>query len=416
MTSNCRFIQSTAACLLWWWLVCGRLSLAPYAVEALGIRASFPPSVFVTKSCFRKGERIQVYFEGVYGIGTRLGLFPKDTIADYENLPISVTQNMTSWVLTCGEFCDSNNWPSEGTVQFSTADLDVDQYVAIISGDNANSTALAYTPEPFTVRFTCGPAPEGTELVASSLWEPPAPTDQRGPCPFINTLANHGIINHNGTFIDLFDMAVRLEAVYNVAVEFLDHGPVQLAIDCNQTYEDENGIIRLDLERLFDDRCEEHEASMVRADRFFGFEASKLVDDELLNNLMRMSPTSKVLRRQDVMDFQSNRIMDSRIINPETFFRPFDIDNLGAQGIFFFLMGTDPTLETVEKERLYFFLLHERLPDDFVPGALRETPFNFLDPTDFTMSRFVESMDNVEAMMYLPLSDGARPSVLHGLP
>ena len=340
----------------------------------------------------------------------------KDTIIDYENLPSYSTKNLTSWLLTCGQqsFCD--HWPSEGTVEFTTDDIDANEYVVIISGDHANLTAQAYTAEPFQVDFTCEPIPESTQLVAGSLWEPPGPNDQRGPCPFINTLANHGIINRNGTFIDLFDLAGRLEAVYNVAIEFLHHGPVQLAIDCNQTYEDEDGILRLDLERLFDDRCEEHEASMVRADSFHGFQKSKRVDDVLLNNLMRRNPKSKVLTRADVMDFQSDRIMDSRLINPETFFRPFDIENMGAQGIFLFLIGTDPTLETVEKDRLYFFLLLEKLPDEFIPGQLRDTPFNFLDPGDFAMSRFAESMDNVESTMHLPLSGGSRPQVLGGRP
>jgi hypothetical protein len=74
----------------------------------------------------------------------------------------------------------------------------------------------------------------------------------------------------------LFDMAARLESVYNVAEEFLHHGPVQLAIDCNQTYTDENGITRLDLERLFDDRCEEHEAIWSGPTAFMDLRAASL--------------------------------------------------------------------------------------------------------------------------------------------
>lgn len=117
------------------------------------------------------------------------------------------------------------------------------------------------------------------------------------------------------------------------------------------------------------------------------------------------------------MDFQSDRIMDSRIINPQTVFRPFDIDMMGAQGIFLFLLGNDPMLETVEMARLYLFILLEKLPDDFVPGSLRYTPFNFLDPNDFTQSRFEESMNHVESMMHIaldgnriPMSGSLRPS------
>jgi hypothetical protein len=86
--------------------------------------------------------------------------------------------------------------------------------------------------------------------------------------------------------------------------------------------------------------------------------------------------------------FKSDGIIDARLINPETFFRPlFDIENIFSQGIFIFLIGTDPTLETLAKERLYFFLLLEKVQDGFIPGQLRDTPFNLLDPGDFTMSR-----------------------------
>ena len=56
-----------------------------------------------------------------------------------------------------------------------------------------------------------------------------------------------------------------------------------------------------------------------------------------------------------------------------------------------------------------------KLPDDFVPGSLRDTPFNFLDPTDFVSPRFAESMDNVESMMHIEL-EGNREQIVtpHG--
>mmetsp|Transcript_7797 Transcript_7797/g.14460 ORF Transcript_7797/g.14460 Transcript_7797/m.14460 type:complete len:408 (-) Transcript_7797:155-1378(-) len=371
--------------------------------------------VSVDKACFRKGETIDVYFEDIFGKGVWVGIYSTSAVSDFDNLPGFSSGDLTAWVFSCGEHLTCDEWPSKGKVQFSTEELNPDEYVVVVSGDRADLAAQA-TTNSFAVDFTCEPISDRVELAASQ-WQPAGFRDQRSPCPFINTLANHGIINRNGTFIDLFDMAARLEAVYNVDRAFLHHGPVQLAIDCNQTYEDKNGITRLDLERLFDDRCEEHEASMVRADSFHGFESSKLVDDSLLNRLMRKNPTSKVLTREDVMDFQSERIMESRISNPETVFRPFDIENMGAQGIFLFLLSSDPTLETVEKEILYFFLLMEKLPDGFVPGSLRDTPFNFLDPTDFTQPRFMESMGNVESMMHISIKDsGGHKSVYDGRP
>jgi hypothetical protein len=87
------------------------------------------------------------------------------------------------------------------------------------------------------VNFSCIKIPPSQELVTASLWEAPTPTDpQRCPCPFINTLANHGIIDPNGTLIDIFDLVTCLEAIYHLVEELMHSGPaVQLAIDCNQT-------------------------------------------------------------------------------------------------------------------------------------------------------------------------------------
>jgi hypothetical protein len=221
-------------------------------------------------------------------------------------------------------------------------------------------------------------------------------------------------------------MEAKLEEVYLVSREFLRKNPVQLAIDCNQTYVDESGVIRLDLESLFDPNCEEHEASMFRTDRYFGFEESKFVDSSLVEALMARNPTSNgILTREDIMEYQSERIMDSRMKNPETEFRDFDIGNMGAQMNFLFLVGGDPTLHAVEKDRLEFFVMNERFPDGFIPGALRETPYNFLDLTDMSHFMFVESMINVQNMMHNEIGDresirGDRQSIFqtnlhHGL-
>ena len=223
--------------------------------------------------------------------------------------------------------------------------------------------------------------------------------------PFLNTIANHGFINRNGTFIDVEDLAHQLEAVYNVASEFLVANPIDQMIHCDQTYFDANGVRRFDLKVLFDGNCEEHEASMVRADKFFGIEESKEVDDGLLNGLLRMNQGEKFLTLNDIFHYQGNRIANSRLKNPSTKFRDFDVDNMGAQGLFLFLLSDDKTLTTVKKETLYFFLLEERLPSDFVPGALRDTPFNPGDDTDFISGLLEMSRNNIDTMIHLPIEE-----------
>jgi hypothetical protein len=41
--------------------------------------------------------------------------------------------------------------------------------------------------------------------------------DRRGPCPGLNTLANHGFINRNGSDIDPRDLINAIKDAYNVA-------------------------------------------------------------------------------------------------------------------------------------------------------------------------------------------------------
>jgi len=361
--------------------------------------------VSVGKECFRKGELITAKFDNITGTGIWIGLYPKNRVSDFTNLPGFAEGYLSSWVLSCGTRDNCIWWPQRGEVHFPTDELDYGDYVVVVSGDRAGLDAQAHT-ETFTVGTNCF----DITIPTMDRWIAPGDNDQRSPCPFVNALSNHGFLNRNGTFVDLLDMADKMELIYNVDAGFLRDGPIQLAIDCNQTYEDESGNIRIDIDRLFDDNCEEHEASMFRADSFFGFNKSKQTDDTLLNNLIRINPSSDVLNIEDIMGYQADRIMESRLRNPETEFRDFDIDNMGAQGVFLFLLSSDPTLTTVEKDRLYFFLLMERLPSDFLPGSLRDTPFNPKDETDFIHDKLMQSMANVEIMMHTPIDEVANLS------
>ncbi|KAK1246486.1 hypothetical protein MKX08_000288 [Trichoderma sp. CBMAI-0020] len=37
-------------------------------------------------------------------------------------------------------------------------------------------------------------------------WQPPGPEDSRGPCPALNSLANHGFLPHSGKNITAIDI------------------------------------------------------------------------------------------------------------------------------------------------------------------------------------------------------------------
>lgn len=234
-------------------------------------------------------------------------------------------------------------------------------------------------------------------------WIAPGEGDVRSPCPFVNTMANHGFINRNGRNVDLFEMIQRMEDIFDFSIEFVNQVGDNI-VDFGLTTTDSEGIERLDIDALFDPDAEEHEASLVRSDRFFGVEESKLVNDTLLNNLVRVNPTSPVLTLQDVMGYQFQRIIDSRTNNPETTFATeFDTLNTAAQALTLFFLGTDPTLQTVEKERVFSMLLLERIPDGYEPGQLQDTPFDFM--TDFSAGLFQEFVANVQFALAVEIPD-----------
>ncbi|KAJ8523121.1 heme-thiolate peroxidase [Pleurotus djamor] len=49
-------------------------------------------------------------------------------------------------------------------------------------------------------------------------WVAPGPTDQRGPCPGLNALANHGYLPHNGV-ASVTDLAHAVNLVYGMGFE-----------------------------------------------------------------------------------------------------------------------------------------------------------------------------------------------------
>ena len=54
-------------------------------------------------------------------------------------------------------------------------------------------------------------------------------------CVCLDTLANHGLINRNGTFIDLFGIATKMEQVFAFSPELIYLTKILPAIDYGQT-------------------------------------------------------------------------------------------------------------------------------------------------------------------------------------
>lgn len=199
-----------------------------------------------------------------------------------------------------------------------------------------------------------------------NAWMEPSPGDSRGPCPFINTLANHGIINRSGREVDLFEMVDELSANFDYAPPLFLR-LANAATGFNFTYAGTNGTVLIDLDSLYEHNKLEHDASFVRPDEYFGFSESRSIDQQLVDDLIARNPNSTVLTKADIMAHQTERILHSRINNPDYFFSEGQATAFSAQATFLLGMGQDPLLETVEKARLQEFLTFERFPEGYVP-------------------------------------------------
>ena len=154
----------------------------------------------------------------------------------------------------------------------------------------------------------------------------PAQGDIRSPCPAINTLANHGFINRDGTSILVGDLAQALEDIYRVSGETLIGGPIASAISLGLTVND-NGDDFLTIDKLFQNRdstpngfeAQEHDSSFFREDSDLGDDrppSLRLIDDFFnLNGRAIIIP-------DEVMDYQRGRIQESCARHEAVFLPP----------------------------------------------------------------------------------------------
>lgn len=189
------------------------------------------------------------------------------------------------------------------------------------------------------------------------------PTDiftQRGPCPAVNTLANHGFINRNGTNISVGDLTEAVEAVFGLS-EFLGDRIIQAAnIEPDGTF---------DLADLYAHDSIEHDASLVREDFFFDPLAQ--FNESLFEQMVQSAASNERITQAELASFQAERITDSRRNNPEVSFEGSDTSALIGEAFALFLFGDDPDIASVTFENLRSFLGPNRFPDGFVPRQSR---------------------------------------------
>ncbi|KAL4985530.1 Peroxidase, family 2-domain-containing protein [Aspergillus falconensis] len=187
-----------------------------------------------------------------------------------------------------------------------------------------------------------------------SHWMGPGAGDYRGPCPMMNTLANHNFLPHDGRNITRDKLIHALGEALNFNASL-----ASLMFDMAIVVNPEPNATWFTLDQLNQHNVLEHDASLSRTDAFFGnnhiFNASVFAETTYYWTNTTLTPlmlASSKLARQ----------ITSRAFNPTyTFTDSTENFSLGEVAAPIVAFG-DLSKGTVKRELVEYFFQHERFP------------------------------------------------------
>ena len=189
-------------------------------------------------------------------------------------------------------------------------------------------------------------ADETTPLLRKGSYRAPSPTDIRGPCPIINTLANHGYIARDGRNIQAPEMraamselgvSITLRQVLTSAV-YLEHQdapqPTGFWAFIRNPFAyifrtfalrakgqvDSSGVACLNLDELDRHGAVEHDVSMSRRDFAQGDNHSK--QEDLVEEMLASASDGENITVNDWAEFRIRRIEQQKRDNKKVEFGP----------------------------------------------------------------------------------------------
>ncbi|KAM0703001.1 hypothetical protein Q7P35_010433 [Cladosporium inversicolor] len=192
------------------------------------------------------------------------------------------------------------------------------------------------------------------EQLEPGQWHPAAESDARGPCPMMNTLANHGFLHRDGLNLTEDVVIKALEDGLNFD-NSLSKTMFKMALPANP----EPNATWFTLDQLNRHNVLEHDASLSRMDAYYG-------NNHLFNPSTFASSksfwTSSVLSAQQLANSKLARQIDSRAFNPTytftTTMEQFSLGELAAPIIAF----GDSEAGTADRALVEYFFENERLP------------------------------------------------------
>jgi len=186
----------------------------------------------------------------------------------------------------------------------------------------------------------------------------PTPSDQRSPCPFLNSLANHGYLNRDGRGNTLYDLVKAQVEVFNFSV------PLAATLSLGGLFLAGNGLY-VDLEqlRVHDWYTIEHDASLGRQDIRTG--ENWIIDAKLVHAMIAEASSKDGVSMEDLARVRVHR--EATL--------PLPLDNLHVgvaireSCLIVAQLGkgspNDRTKRIIKPDWIKSFFIDERFPDDW---------------------------------------------------
>ncbi|OAL46304.1 Cloroperoxidase [Pyrenochaeta sp. DS3sAY3a] len=187
-------------------------------------------------------------------------------------------------------------------------------------------------------------------------WLAPGPNDFRGPCPMMNTLANHQFLPHDGRNITKANAVAALKNGLNFN-ESLGAIMWEQAIIANP----EPNATFFTLDHLNRHNVLEHDASLSRSDDRFG---NNHVFNQTIFDSSKQWWTDEIITAKQLAHSKIYRQLESRSTNPDyKFTKSTEEFSLGEVAAPIIVFG-DMAAGTVERAKVEYFFQNERLPTE----------------------------------------------------
>ncbi|EED21063.1 peroxidase, putative [Talaromyces stipitatus ATCC 10500] len=209
--------------------------------------------------------------------------------------------------------------------------------------------------------------PGESPIVLIHPWIAPGPdadkslTKVRGPCPALNTTANHGFIPRSGRNITMDDLIPGLKASLNVAEDIA----IMAGTNAFKTNPAPSATV-FDLDMLNLHGAIEHDNSLSRGDYYFGDNHSF---NETIYAETRAWFHESIISLPQAVSALRSRIETSRKTNPHFF---FDLDGSTATTASYLSIFGDTLKGEARRDWVDSFFQYERLPIElgWTPPAL----------------------------------------------